>query len=59
MEGEQSAHTHHKYQRWPELCREDGKLNSLSLLSCSDKLYIQLYSSNPSVQTCQAVMLLQ
>ena len=38
---------------------EIAKLNSLSLLSCSEKLYIQLYPSNPSTQTCQAAMLLQ
>ena len=30
---------------------EMAKLNSLSLLSCSGKLYIQLYPSNPNIQT--------
>ena len=35
------------------------KLNSLTLLSCIGNLYIQLYPSNPSTQTCQSVMLLQ
>ena len=35
------------------------KLNSLSLLSCSGKLYIQLYPFNSSTQTCQAAMLLE
>ena len=38
---------------------EMAKLNSLTLLSYSGKLYIQFYPSNPSVQTCQVVMLLQ
>ena len=38
---------------------EMAKLNSLSLLGCGGKLYIQLYLSNPSTQTCQAAMLLQ
>ena len=31
------------------------KLNSLSLLSCSEKLYIQLYSSNPTVTRCDSM----
>ena len=31
----------------------------LLLLSCSGKLYIQLYPSNLSTQTCQTAMLLQ
>ena len=38
---------------------EMTKLNSLCLLSCSGKLYIQLYPYNPNTQTCQAIMLLQ
>ena len=38
---------------------EMAKLNSLTLLSCSGKLYIQLYPSNSSAQTCQAAILLQ
>ena len=25
IEGEQSAHTQHKHQRWPELCKGNGK----------------------------------
>ena len=32
-----------------------AKLNSLSLLSCSEKLYIQLYSSNPTVTRCDSM----
>jgi len=35
------------------------KLNSLTFLSCSGKLYIQLYPSNPNTQTWQVAMLLQ
>ena len=46
-EGEQSIYTQYKHQRWPEPCIGDGK-TELTLLSCSDKLYIQLYPSNPS-----------
>ena len=38
---------------------EMAKLNSLSLLSCSGKLYIQLYPFNHSTQTCWAAILLQ
>ena len=46
-EGEQSIHTQYKHQRWPEPYIGDGK-SELTLLSCSGKLYIQLYSSNSS-----------
>ena len=46
-EGEQSIHTQYKHQRWPEPCIGDGK-PELSLLSCSGKLYIQVYPSSPS-----------
>ena len=48
-EGEQSirTHTQYKHQRWPEPCIGDGK-TELSLLSCSGKLYIQLYLSSAS-----------
>ena len=53
-EGEHSLHTQYKHQRWPEPYIGDGK-SELSLLSCSDKLFIQLYPSSPST----AVMLLQ
>ena len=38
-EGRKSAHTQHKHQGWPELCRGDGK-TKLSSLSCSEQLYI-------------------
>jgi len=31
-----------------------AKLNSFSLLSCSGKLYIQLYPSNPTVTRCDS-----
>jgi len=46
-EGEQSIHTQQGHQRWPELCIGDGKIWTLSLLSYSGKLYIQLYPSSP------------
>ena len=46
-EGEQSIHTQQRTQRWPEPCIGDDKYE-LSLLSCSGKLYIQLYPSSPS-----------
>ena len=59
-EGEQSAHTHSTSTSVGRSSAEEmTKLNSFSLLSCSGKLYKQLYSSNPSAQTCQADMLLQ
>ena len=52
-EGEQSARTHSISTSVGRSSAEDmAKLNSLSLLSCSGKLYIQLYPSNPSTQTC-------
>ena len=53
-ERENRAHTQYKHQCWPELCIGDDK-SELSLLSCSGKLFIQLYSSSPST----AAMLLQ
>ena len=54
------AHTHNTITSVGRSSAEEmAKLNSLTLLSCSRKLYIQLYPSNPSAQTCQAVMLLQ
>jgi len=59
-EGEQSAHIHSTSTSVGRSSTEEmAKLNSLSLLSCSGKLYIQLYTSNPSTQICQTVMLLQ
>ena len=58
-EGEQSMHTHSTSTSVGRSSTEEmAKLNSLSLLSWSGKLYIQLYPSNPSTQTCQATMLL-
>ena len=51
---ENKAHTQQRHQRWPELCIGDVK-SEVSLLSCSDKLYIQLYPSSSST----AAMLLQ
>ena len=57
---EQSAHTHNTSTSVGRSSAEEmAKLNSLSLLSCSGKLYIQLYPFNSSTQTCQAAMLLQ
>ena len=53
-ERENRAYTQQIHQPWPELCIGDGK-SELSLLSCSGKLYIQLYPSSPSI----AAMLLQ
>ena len=44
---ENRAYTQYKHQCWSEPCTEDGK-TELSLLSCSGKLYIQLYPSSPS-----------
>ena len=41
-EGEHSLHTQYKHQRWPEPYIGDDK-TELSLLSCSGKLFIQLY----------------
>ena len=59
-EGEQNARTHStSISVGRSSAEEMAKLNSLSLLSYSGKLYIQLYPSNPSTQICQAVMLLQ
>ena len=46
-EEEHSIHTQYKHQRWSEPYIGDGK-TELSLLSCSGKLYIQLYPSSPS-----------
>ena len=46
-ERENRAHTQYKHQRWPEPYIGDGK-SELSLLSCSGKLYIQLYLSSPN-----------
>ena len=51
---ENRAYTQQRHQRWPKPCIGDGK-SKLSLLSCSGKLYIQLYPSSPST----AVVLLQ
>ena len=57
---ENKAHTHSTSTSVGRSSAEKmAKLNSLYLLSCSEKLYIQLYISNPSTQTCHAVMLLQ
>ena len=42
MKGGRTERTQHKHQRWPGLCRGDDK-TELSLLSCSGKLFIQLY----------------
>ena len=53
---ENRVHTHSTGRSSVE---EMTKLNSLTLLNCSGKLYIQLYPSNPNTQTCQAIMLLQ
>ena len=53
-EGEQSIHTQQRHQRWPEPYIGDDK-SELSLLSCSGKLFIQLYPSSHST----IVMLLQ
>ena len=53
-EGEQSTHTA-STSIGRNSTEEIVKLNSLSLLSCSGKLYIQLYPSSPST----AAMILQ
>ena len=52
-ERENRAHTHSTSTSIGRSSADKmAKLNSLTSLSCSGKLYIQLYLSNPSTQTC-------